>query len=102
MTTRMAEAALLVGNLVPDCVQHGYVTELSHEEWLRLSTGERAAYEIAQDLWSGAGGLARFIAFADQKFAGVLMGALTVAMGGRLVPVDEGVTPLDEPPQWRQ
>lgn len=91
METRMREAALLIGNLVPNCIKNGTVSEVSHADFMRLGTGERAAYEIALDLWTGGGTLARFLSYADQRYAGVMIAALTVAAGGVLVPLEEDV-----------
>jgi len=95
MATRATEAAKMIAGLVPGATtDHGAFRELRSEEFARLSTGERAAYELATDLYCGSSAISRFCAFADQRFAGVLLGALTVALGDRLVPVDEGVTVL--------
>jgi hypothetical protein len=87
----MREAAVLIGNLVPGAVINGRVVQMTQRAFERLSTGQRAEYEIALDLWEG-GTLARFVNFATMRDASVFMGALTVALGNTMFPMEEGVS----------
>jgi hypothetical protein len=88
-TTTLIAAAGLLSELVPRTVPHlrpsGVVAELGPLDYAELSNGERAAYELARDLWNGDGPLARYLIYADAHYANVLLSALTVALGPVLV-----------------
>lgn len=80
----MMEAARVVATLVPGLVDER--TELvrwdnfDREAYERLSTGERAAYDLARELWTGGGTLPRFLAYADEVFASRLLSAVHLAL----------------------
>jgi len=82
----MTEGATILASLVPNAIDdQGLLRELVPEAYQRLSHGERATYELAQDLWCGSGPLARFCFRADSRYANALISALTVALGPALM-----------------
>jgi hypothetical protein len=89
--TPLMVAAILISELVPRGVETlgelEVVREFPPSEYDLLSQGERAAYEIARDLWLGDGYLTRFLIYADERYANVLLSALTVALGPVLIPL---------------
>jgi hypothetical protein len=83
------DAARIVARLVPgmyDAPTDAVVT-LTPAGYSRLSTGERAAADLALDLWEGGGPVARLAAFADAPTANAVLTAVHVALGPLLVPL---------------
>lgn len=80
------EGALLLAGLVPATIDHVDATHdcfrsLSPERYSMLSTGERAAHDLAYEMWIGDGPLSRYIINADPTYARTLIAAITVALG---------------------
>lgn len=83
--TPMMEAARVVASLVPGLVDEANDDVLwhvfDHARLDTLSSGERAAYDLARELWLGNGPLARFLIYVDAVSANALMGAVCTALG---------------------
>ena len=83
----MSEAALMLavvvpGAIVPPPVKGApYFEALVPEAYNRLSTAEKAAHDLAYELWIGDGPLARYLLNADGPYSRRLISAVTVACG---------------------
>ena len=78
----MQDAAWIVATLVPNLVdEHEEMPRwFTVAEYEQLSSGERAAYDLARDLWTGGGTFPRFLFYVDHERAAVLLSAIHVAL----------------------
>jgi len=82
----MKEGALyLLGALMPEAIDHrqsgDFVEVMASDDYWLLSPEDRAIYDLATELATGSGPLARFMLTADGHGARVALCAITVAFG---------------------
>jgi hypothetical protein len=76
------DAALMLATGVPGAISEaGRFHALRPDSYARLSTTEKAAHDLAYELWLGNGPLSRYILNADGNYARRLISAITVALG---------------------
>lgn len=82
----MKEGALyLLEALLPERIDHrqsgDFVEVLGSDDYYAMPTEDRATYDLATELATGSGPLARFMLTADGHRARVMLCVLTVAAG---------------------